>query len=176
MLFVTDPETALRPPDDDLVLAEEFLEAIGSLRRQARRVAGRPWPAVTLSGAQVEFARLVRRRPGISIADAAAELGVAPNTVSTLVRQLTDAGLLQRVPDEHDRRVARLRLTAAAQRRVESWRDRRAALAAVAIAELSRADRSAIEKAVPVIARLATAMHAEPVAGQGAGAPRGAAG
>ena len=32
----------------------------------------------------------------MSVADAAAELGVAPNTVSTLVRQLAYAGVLER--------------------------------------------------------------------------------
>ena len=45
------------------------------------------------------------------MADAAAELGVAPNTVSTLVRQLADAGVLERVRDSADGRVVRLRLT-----------------------------------------------------------------
>lgn len=161
---MTDPDTAAQVAGADLVLAEQFLEAIGALRRQTRRVAGRPWPAVALSGAQVELVRLVRRQPGISVADAAAQLGVAPNTVSTLVRQLTDAGLLRRTSDTHDRRVARLRLTAAARRRVEHWRDRRTALAATALAGLSTADRAAIENAVPVIGRLASALR------EGAGA------
>lgn len=146
----------------DVLLAEQVFDAIGVLRRQARRLAGRPWPIEAVSGAQVELVRLVRRKPGTSVADAAAELGLAPNTVSTLVRQLTDTGLLRRTPDADDRRVARLRLTASAQRRVEVWRDRRAALAAEAIATLPRADRSVLEKAVPVLAELAAALRSDP--------------
>jgi DNA-binding MarR family transcriptional regulator len=115
----------------------------------------------TLSNAQVELVRLVRRRPGVSVAEAATELGLAANTVSTLVRQLTDAGLLRRVADADDRRVARLRLTAPAQRRVEQWRDRRAGLVAEAIAGLPAADRRALARAVPVIAQLAAVLQAE---------------
>jgi DNA-binding MarR family transcriptional regulator len=145
----------------DASLAEELFDAVGLLRRLARRVVGRPWPMETLSNAQVELVRLVRRRPAISVAEAAAELGLAANTVSTLVRQLTDAGLLRRLADTDDRRVARLRLTAPAQRRVEQWRDRRTGLVAEAIANLPAADRRALARAVPVIAQLAVLLQAE---------------
>jgi DNA-binding MarR family transcriptional regulator len=149
--------------DVELTVAEELFDAIGLLRRRARRVAGRPWPLETLSNAQVELVRLVRRRPGVSVAEAADELGLAANTVSTLVRQLTEAGLVRRTADADDRRVARLRLTAPAQRRVEQWRDRRAGLVAEAMAALSAADRRTLERAVPVIAKLAGAI--QPVLG-----------
>jgi DNA-binding MarR family transcriptional regulator len=149
--------------DVELTVAEEMFDAIGLLRRRARRVAGRPWPLETLSNAQVELVRLVRRRPGISVAEAADELGLAANTVSTLVRQLTEAGLLRRTADADDRRIARLRLTAPAQRRVEQWRDRRAGLVAEAMAALTAADRRALERAIPVIAKLASAI--QPAAG-----------
>jgi DNA-binding MarR family transcriptional regulator len=134
---------------------------MGLLRRRARRVVGRPWPMETLSNAQVELVRLVRRRPGISVTEAATDLGLAANTVSTLVRQLTDAGLLRRLADADDRRVARLQLTAPAQRRVEQWRDRRTGLVAEAIAGLPVADRRALARAVPVIARLAALLQDE---------------
>lgn len=143
----------------DALLAEQLFDVVGLLCRQTRRFAGRPWPTGTLSGAQVELVRLVRRHPEVSVAEAAAELGVAPNTVSTLVKQLTEAGVLQRLTDDHDRRIARLRLTPGAQRRVEVWRDRRAALVSTAIAGLPVADRRAIENAIPVIGRLAAQLH-----------------
>lgn len=145
----------------DAALAEQLFDVVGLLRRQARRLAGRPWPIEALSGSQVELVRLVRRRPMVSVAEAAAELGVAPNTVSTLVRHLTEAGLLWRTRDDRDRRVARLRLTPAAQRRAEEWRDRRATLVSAAIGELSAPGRAAIEDAIPVIAELAASLHDE---------------
>ena len=152
-----------RASDVELAVAEELFDAIGLLRRRARRVAGRPWPMESLSNAQVELVRLVRRRPGVSVAEAADELGLAANTVSTLVRQLTEAGLVRRTADADDRRVARLRLTAPAQRRVEHWRDRRAGLVTEAMAALSVADRRALERAIPVMAKLAGAI--QPVLG-----------
>ena len=140
--------------DPDVALAEELFAAIGQLRRHTRRQAGRPWPVATVSGAQIELIRLVRRQPGTSVAEAAAELGLAANTVSTLVGQLVTAGVLQRTPDPSDRRVARLALTATAQRRVERWRDQRATLLADALAGLSRDDRAALRRAAGIMARL----------------------
>lgn len=93
------------------------------------------------------------------MAEAAAALGLAANTVSTLVRQLTDAGLVERVRDESDRRVARLALTDDARAQVERWRDRRNIEVAAAFDGLSAEDRHAIESAVPAITRLAGALH-----------------
>jgi DNA-binding MarR family transcriptional regulator len=143
-----------------LVLAEQLFDAISLVRRQTRRLAGRPWPVENLSGSQVELVRLVRRRPDVSVAEAATDLSLAANTVSTLIRQLVDAGLLQRTVDENDHRIARLRLTAAAAQRVEKWRDQRAALMAAAISEMTAADRAALERALPVVAELASKLNA----------------
>jgi len=150
-----------RATELDTTMADDLFDAVGLLRRRARRVVGRPWPMEALSSAQVELVRLVRRRPGLSVAEAATDLGLAANTVSTLVRQLTDAGLLRRLADADDRRVARLQLTAPAQRRVEQWRDRRTGLVAEAVAALPAADRRALARAVPVIAQLAAMLEAE---------------
>jgi DNA-binding MarR family transcriptional regulator len=150
--------SAQRRPDD-LRLAEELFEAVASLRRQVRRKAGRPWPAAALSGAQIDLVRLLRREPGRTVSEAADALGLAPNTVSTLVRQLSDAGMLRRDPDPVDRRVARLHLTATARRRIEGWRDRRAELAAHALDRLDPADREALGTAVPAVARLVDALR-----------------
>jgi DNA-binding MarR family transcriptional regulator len=141
-----------------VALAEELFAAVGQLRRHGRRLGGGPFPAGTLSGAQVELVRLVRRQPGLSVAEAAAQLALAPNTVSTLVGQLCDAQVLARVADPQDRRVARLALTAPAQARVERWRDQRASATAAAIADLDAPDRAALARAVPIVARLAATL------------------
>jgi DNA-binding MarR family transcriptional regulator len=142
----------------DLALADDLFAAVGQLRRQGRRLGGGPFPAGTLSGAQVELVRLVRRRPGLSVAEAADELALAPNTVSTLVGQLAEADVLIRVCDPRDRRVARLTLTTPVRERVERWRDQRVSAAAGAIAELEASQRADLERAVPIIARLAAAL------------------
>jgi DNA-binding MarR family transcriptional regulator len=137
-------------------LADELLAALGLVRRHLRRSVGRPFP---LSDSQAELVRTVRRNPGISVAEAAAELGLVANTVSTLVGQLTERGLLQRTPDESDRRVARLTLTEPAREQVEAWRDRRAALVNQALDGLSPAERDALRVALPVLGALAERLH-----------------
>ena len=152
----------LAGPRNETVLADELLSVLGSLRRQARRVAGRPWPLAEVSGAQTELIRLVRRTPNLAVAEAAAELGLAPNTVSTLVSQLVAHGVLQRTRDSADRRVARLELTTSATRRVGHWRDERSAAVAEALMTLSPADRAVLAEAVPVIARLSAAIADQP--------------
>jgi len=144
------------------VLADSLLTAVGQLRRHGRRLAGGPFPVTALSGAQIELVRLVRRRPGLSVAEAAAELGLAPNTVSTLVGQLAEADVLTRLIDPQDRRVARLTLTTHARERVERWRDQRASATAGAIADLDSSQRAELERAVPIIARLAAALAPAP--------------
>ncbi|GAB3076991.1 MarR family winged helix-turn-helix transcriptional regulator [Micromonospora schwarzwaldensis] len=126
-------------------------------RRTVARVDREPLPE-----AQVEVLLLVRATPGISGKEVARRLGTAPNTVSTLVRDLTDAGLLVRDRDPADRRVVRLRLTEAARRRIADHEVHRAALLTAALAELDPAARSAVLAAAPHLDALLTALRARP--------------
>jgi DNA-binding CsgD family transcriptional regulator len=66
----------------------------------------RPEELSQLTGSQLELVRLLRHRPGLSVSQVADELNLAPNTVSTLVRQLVDAGLVVRGCQQAERRVA----------------------------------------------------------------------
>ncbi len=128
---------------------------MASIRRTSRRHAERPIELSTLTGAQLELLKLVRRRPGVSIADAAQELRLASNTVSTLVRQLTEEGMMLRRVHGSDRRVAQLELSADIRRKVDAWRDRRVLALGDAVGLLSRQDQRALVEAVPVLATLA---------------------
>ena len=143
----------------DIERAGRLLEGLGAMRRQLRRSVGRPWPTTELTGSQIELVRLVRHVPGIPVSEAAERLGVAANTVSTLVRRLTDAGLLRKEADPADRRVGRLHVTAAARRRFEGWRDRRAEAVARALDRLDDDDRRVLEQAAPALDRLAAALQ-----------------
>ena len=143
------------------VSPDELLEALSAVRRAVRRKAARPVELSVLTGAQLELVRLLRREPGVSIADAAARLRVAPNTVSTLVGQLADAGVLERRVDEADRRVVRLTLTPGVRRRVDAWRDRRSDALGEAMARLPAADRERLADAVPALIRLADELQFE---------------
>ena len=137
----------------------ELLGAIGLLRRATRRAARQAWHREPLPPAQSELLRLAARRPGITVADAAQELHLAPNTVSTLVGKLTSAGLLRRGRSASDGRTALLTITDRASTRLAEYRDLRAELAGQALARLSAADRRALSAAVPVLLKLAAGME-----------------
>jgi DNA-binding MarR family transcriptional regulator len=139
--------------------ADQLLKAMASLRRNGRLLAGRPVELSSLTGSQLELVRLVRRRPGVSVAQAAEELRLAPNTVSTLVRQLTDSGLLLRRVDPADRRVARLALTAGMQRKVDAFLDRRIATLSAAIDQLPAGDRRRLADTLRVLEHLADGLQ-----------------
>ncbi|MFI9723267.1 MarR family winged helix-turn-helix transcriptional regulator [Streptomyces sp. NPDC052396] len=140
--------------------AEDLLGAVSALRRGSRRAAG-PGPVfASLTGAQADVLRLLYRQPGLSVTTAATELGMAPNSVSTLVGCLCRAGLVQRVRRAPDRRVVRLELTADARNRMSAWRDRRCAALAGALERLDRPERDRLPEAVALLRRLADAMEA----------------
>lgn len=138
--------------------AEQLLAAMAAFRRTTRRTEGRPGFLSTLTDAQVELVKLVGHRPGLSVAEAAERLHLAPNTVSTLVGQLTAAGVMVRMHDAGDRRVAQLHLDAATGRRFADWRDRRAEVVAKAMASMAPRDWRRLREATPALERLADAI------------------
>jgi DNA-binding MarR family transcriptional regulator len=143
------------------VLATELLGAISAVRRIARRTVRSAWHEEPLPPAQSELLRLTTARPGISVADAAHELRLAPNTVSTLVGRLTAAGLLGRTRSASDGRSVRLAVTGKATRRIAGFRDLRAELAGRALDRLTAGDRQALAAAVPALHRLAAQLEEE---------------
>ncbi|MFG1676032.1 MarR family winged helix-turn-helix transcriptional regulator [Micromonospora sp. NPDC049282] len=135
---------------------------LGELHRLLRRKTVARADLDPLPESQVEVLLLVRAAPGISGKEVARRLGTAPNTVSTLVRDLSDAGLLVRDRDPADRRVVRLRLTEAAHRRMADHEVRRAALLTEALADLDPPARAAVLAAAPHVDALLTALRARP--------------
>jgi DNA-binding MarR family transcriptional regulator len=136
------------------LLADELLAAMGAIRRSGRRRAGRPEELSQLTGSQLELVRLLRRRPGISVNQVAEELTLAPNTVSTLVRQLVDAGFVVRRCQEADRRVARLDLAEDLGRKMGAFRDRRMGLLVEAMRALPVHDQRKLRSTVGVLLKL----------------------
>jgi len=141
-------------PVSPLVLAQELGAAVTRFRRVLRRATRRSWPYEPLPRAELDLLRLAAEQPGISVAEAASALSLAPNTVSTLVNQVRRAGLLARDNDSGDRRVARLSLTDAGKARLAAWRDKRAEQLANAFNALDESDRRAVAAALPALARL----------------------
>jgi len=132
----------------------EVFGVVGRFRRQLRRSAGRGFDATGLTEAQAELLRLVGRRPDISVREAAAELGLVPNTASTLVSKLASDGLITRKVDAEDRRVGRLRLTDSAQRVADASRAASRAALAEVIDELDADQVDALARGLSVMGEM----------------------
>src|SRR5215470_3257021 len=106
-------------------LHEPLADVLAGLQRLIRRRlrVGRTRPP--LGAAQADLLRLVTARPGIRVSDAARELLLAGNSVSSLVNRLTRDGYLIRETDPADRRSALLRPTPAAESRLRERDSRR---------------------------------------------------
>ncbi|MGW1720445.1 MarR family winged helix-turn-helix transcriptional regulator [Streptomyces sp. NPDC002156] len=141
--------------------ADELADALLGVQRLIRRRLRSGTKVPRLRGAEVELLRLVMDRPGIGISDAARELYLAGNSVSTLVNQLVKDGYLIRGTDPADRRAARLLPTPAAEARLRDWRERRTALVRRQVARLDDADREALRAALPALRKLARNLREE---------------
>lgn len=139
-------------------LVTELFSVVGRFRRQLRR-AGRGLDMPGLTEAQAELLRLVGRRPGISVSEAATELGLVPNTASTLVSKLASDGLLIRGVDAGDRRVGRLRLTDVAQRLTDASRAARRAALTEVLARLGDDQIHALTGGLEVMATMTQMLH-----------------
>jgi DNA-binding MarR family transcriptional regulator len=93
------------------------------------------------------------------VAEAAAELRLAPNSVSTMVSKLAEDGLLSRDRGASDGRSVQLSVTEEGAARIGQWRDIRADLAGRAIELLSADERQALRSAIPALTRLAGLME-----------------
>lgn len=139
-------------------LAEDLTHALARLRRATRRAVRENFSAERLSPSELELLLTVRSRPGIGVAAAAAELGMVPNTVSTLVRKLIVTGLLRRELDKVDRRMAHLYLTSASESRLARWGEQRVDVVDAALADFPPSDREVLARALPLLGRLSDAV------------------
>ena len=153
-----------RPATSD-ALASDLARLIGRLRRSLNHQVRAATGSSALPEAQLEVLRLLRRHPGIRVHDVAAELRVAPNTASTLVRLLSAAELVDRRPDAGDGRVARLRLSARAEQRLQLWHDRRREVLADRLSALGAPEREAVARALPVLEGIAGSLEQPPPTG-----------
>jgi len=120
--------------------------AIRLLRRLRRSDATTGLSAPRLSALSV----VVFRGP-ITLSELAAAEQVRPPTITRLVQELERAGLLERLPDPTDRRVVRVRATAAGRRLLAAGRTRRVQRLANEIDRLSAEDRRALARGVDVL-------------------------
>jgi DNA-binding MarR family transcriptional regulator len=145
----------------------ELENVLAGLNRLIRRRLRAGLQLPRLRGAEVELLRLVRGHPGLRVSEAAKELGLAGNSVSTLVKGLVELGMLERSADPSDGRATLLRITPAAEKRLQEWQDRRSVLVRAHIERLSPADRAALDAALPALRALSASLHEEAENGPG---------
>ena len=135
-------------------LVEALLPTLGSVRRTLRRVGGSAFGDAPLTAAQREVVLFVGRRPGQPVSEVARELGLASNTVSTIVSKLVALGLVERTTDPDDRRVGRLSLAPAAQARADAARRARREVLGTALDALDPEQVEQIRTGVGALAAL----------------------
>jgi DNA-binding MarR family transcriptional regulator len=139
-------------------LTVELPRAVLRFRRSLRRTARQDFNREALSPTEVELVSLIRSRPGTGVAAAAAELRLAPNTVSTIIRKVVVIGLVHRDFDPADRRAARLTLTRSAEERLAEWRSHRADVLSTAMAGLEAGERDVLARAIPLLEKLSESL------------------
>ena len=131
-------------------VADELRPVLLRLARELRKETEQ----LGITARQVTLLWLVKRSPGLSLAELAAEEGISPPAMSGHVDRLERAGLLERVRSDQDRRRVGLRLTEEGQRLLRRVRARRTTWLANRLNGLDPADLHALESAIPALARL----------------------
>jgi DNA-binding MarR family transcriptional regulator len=132
------------------VVADELRPVLLRLARELRKETEQ----LGVTARQATLLWLVKRSPGLSLAELAAEEGISPPALSGYVDRLERAGLLERVRSTEDRRRVGLRLTEDGTRLMRRIRARRTTLLAERLSSLDPAELEAIGAAIPALHRL----------------------
>ena len=150
------PMTA--PVREAPTLTAELARVFSRIGRGLRYHTRAARESLDITQSESELLRLLEHRPGLRVQDAALELGIASNSVSTLIKQLARAGLVERTTDPQDARAACLRLTPPATDWVRQVGNAREQAIERALLSLDESDRVLLEAAVPAMIRLARAI------------------
>jgi DNA-binding MarR family transcriptional regulator len=99
--------------------ARELNDALEALHFAFRAVVAKPDAILAEHGLSRVHHRIlyfVGRNPALSVNELLAILGVSKQSLNAPLRQLTEQGLVEAVPDQADRRIKRLRLTKAGEK------------------------------------------------------------
>ena len=140
---------AATPPAPDIVAERLHSAAIHLLRRLRREDSASGLSPARLSALSV----LVFGGP-CTLGDLARAEGVRPPTMTRLAQGLEREGLVERAPDPADRRLVRLRATAAGEQVLREGRRRRVARLAAALAALDDAELARLADAADVLERV----------------------
>jgi DNA-binding MarR family transcriptional regulator len=147
--------------------SHELTEVVLRLRRALRASVRTDIPWESLPMAQVELLQTLVELPPMRVGDLADRLHLANSTVSGLVGQMMDAGLVARHTDQSDRRAASVAVTDAGRARLAEWERAHERRIGAALDQLSAANRTSVVKALPALGRLAEILSSEREDGAG---------
>jgi len=132
------------------VVATELRPALLRLARELRHETEQ----TGITARQATLLWLVKRSPGLSLAELAAEEGISPPAMSGHVDRLERAGLVTRVRDAADRRRVGLELTEEGAKLLRNVRARRTMWLAQRLQALDPEELAAIDAAIPALLTL----------------------
>jgi DNA-binding MarR family transcriptional regulator len=132
------------------LVADDLRPVLLRLARELRKETEQ----LGVTARQATLLWLVKRSPGLSLAELAAEEGISPPALSGHVDRLERAGYLERVRSTEDRRRVGLRLTAEGAKLMRRIRARRTTWLAERLQGLERAELDAVDAAMPALRRL----------------------
>jgi DNA-binding MarR family transcriptional regulator len=137
--------------DVSATLPAELRVSILRLSRRLRQEA-----AGQITASQLSALGAVAYRGEISLGELAANERIAPPSMTRIASRLEEMGLVARVADASDRRVARLVITPEGTALLNETRTRRDAFLAERIQVLSEEERHQLACAVPLLEKLAS--------------------
>lgn len=135
--------------DDSADLAGRLRLTVTRLNRLLRQQGG-----TGLTPTKLAHLATIEREGPLTLGDLAGLEQVSPPTVTKVVKELEDLGLLLRIPDVHDRRVVRVALTAKGRARLAESRTRKTAWLVQRLATLEAPALDALTDAVAVLEEL----------------------
>ena len=135
---------------DPLTVANQLRPVLLRLARELRKET----ETLGVTARQVTLLWLIRKSPGLSLRELAAEEGISAPALSGYVDRLERAGLIERVRDPDDRRRVGLTLTEEGSRLLRRVRARRTSWLAERLRELEPEEITAVEAAIEPLMRL----------------------
>jgi len=139
-------EVTLNPETVAADLRPVLLRLARELRKETEQLG--------ITARQATLLWLVKRNPGLSLAQLAAEEGISPPAMSGHIDRRERAGFLERVRSSDDRRRVGLRLTEDGDRLMRRVRARRTTWLANRLRGLEPPELDAIDAALPALLRL----------------------
>src|SRR5580704_8380575 len=134
---------------EEELLADRLHSVSIHLLRRVRRAD----EATGISPAELSALSVVVFGGPLTLGELAAAEQVRPPSMTRIVKALEADGLISRVTDETDRRIARLRATPKGERLMKEGRGARVALLAKLVQPLSAADRKTLDEASQILER-----------------------